>query len=86
MYNNLSNKKIKIPLVNKWYFALTLIFVLMRFMNIIDWSPIWLLSPLWLPFGICLLFISIPYILLVFIYGIEALIKYIDKIKNKWKK
>ena len=75
-----------IPLINKWYFWLTLIFILMRYLNIIQWSPLWILSPLWLPWVSCLLLICIPYLLLVVIWIIEAIFKYINKLKRKWKK
>lgn len=76
----------KIPLINKWYIFLTLIFILMKFLKIIDWSPLWILSPLWLPIVICLLLISAPYILIGIIWCIEELIKYINKLKRKWRK
>ena len=84
--NNIQeNKKLfSIPLISHWYVILTLIFVLMRITNIINWSPLWILSPLWLPWIIVILLISIPYLLLGLIWSIEALIKYINKLK--WKK
>ena len=78
------DKKISIPLINHWYVILTLIFILMRVTNIINWSPLWILSPLWLPWIIVILLISIPYILLGIIWCIEAIIKYIQNIK--WKR
>ena len=90
LQNNNQETKTKqlfsIPLINKWYFILTLIFILMRITNIIDWSPLWLLSPLWLPWCIVILLISIPYILLGIIWIIEEFIKYIKNLKRKWKK
>ena len=84
----MENKKtfFKIPLIGKWYFLLTLIFILMRYLDIIHWSPLWILSPLWLPWVSCLLLICIPYIFLIIIWIIEAIIKYINKLKRKWKK
>ena len=85
---NKTKKLIIIPLISHWYFILTLIFILMRTTNIIDWSPLWILSPLWLPWILVIFLISIPYILLGIIWIIEDSIKYIKKISNKlkWKK
>lgn len=85
---NKTKKLISIPLISHWYFILTLIFILMRITNIIDWSPLWILSPLWLPWILVIFLISIPYILLGIIWIIENSIKYIKKIINKlkWKK
>lgn len=81
---------IKIPLVNVWYFVLTLIFITMRFANVIDWSPIWLLSPLWIPFALCFILILLYYILLGLVYFICWVVKYSYKlyyiIKSKFKK
>ena len=79
--NNIQeNKKLfSIPLISHWYIILTLIFILMIINNIIDWSPLWILSPLWLPWFIVILLISIPYLLLGIIWSIK------NKIK-KWKK
>lgn len=84
--NNDNKTLIKIPLINKWYVVLTLIFILMRVTNITEWSPLWILSPLWLPWVIVVLLICIPYILLGIIWIIEDLMKYINKLKRKWKK
>lgn len=84
--NNDNKTLIKIPLINKWYVVLTLIFILMRVTNIIEWSPLWILSPLWLPWVIVVLLICIPYILLGIIWIIGDLMKYINKLKRKWKK
>lgn len=79
--NNNQNIKtlFKFPLVNLWYFVCTLIFILMRVTNIIDWSPIWILCPLWLPWVLALAFVIIPYILL----GIINIIDYIFFRKRK---
>ena len=74
---------IRIPLVNIWYFALTLIFILLRISNIVDWSAVWLLSPLWIPWAIAGCFMCIPTILLGIIYIIELFIKLFKKLKHK---
>lgn len=34
--------------------ALTLLFIAMKLMGAIDWSWVWVLSPLWIPFAIVL--------------------------------
>jgi len=79
---NTTKSLINIPLVNIWYVILTLIFILMRVVCIIDWSPLWILSPLWIPIIVSLsLFISI-YIIKFVILGIIYLIDYFDKKKK----
>lgn len=68
----MNNEKpiLRIPIINKWYVIITLIFILMRYLNIIDWNPIWILSPLWMPIIIALLIIFIIYFFkfLLFLY------------------
>ena len=77
-YNNYSKKNktlFKIPLINIWYVIITLIFILMRVTNIIDWSPLWILAPLWIPWILVLLVIIIPYSLLGIVWVIDWIIK-----------
>lgn len=77
----MNNKPLfKIPLINIWYVILSLIFITMRFGNIIDWQPIWLLSPLWIPFALCFTLIILYYILLGLVYLIDWIIKYLKKL------
>ena len=87
---NKEKKLFTIPLVNKWYVVLTLIFILMRITHIIDWSPLWILSPLWLPFVLCIIILGCPYIILgigwVILTIWEFLEKYYRKLKIKWKR
>lgn len=61
--NNKANDIITFPLLNKWTIIITLIFMLAKYMNIIDWSAIWIFSPLWIPLSIALLLMIILYIL-----------------------
>jgi len=68
-----------IPLVSIWYIIITLIFILMRVTNIISWSPLWILSPLWLPTAFCICF----YIVYVVLLLIVNIMNYIYKIYNK---
>ena len=66
-----TRKIFSLPLINKWYVILTLIFILMRVTHIISWSPLWILSPLWIPWVIAGLTIVIPYVLLFIITIID---------------
>ena len=61
-----------IPLFGWYYICITLVFILMRYLQIIDWSPLWLLSPLWVPAVIAFSIIFVLYFLklIVFITGI----------------
>lgn len=73
------NKSIfTIQLINIWYVIITLIFILMRVTNIIDWSPLWILCPLWLPWAFLIGFCIIFYLL----KGLVYLIDFIDKRKR----
>ncbi len=77
-YNNYPKKNktlFKIPLINIWYVIITLIFILMRVTNIIDWSPLWILAPLWIPWILVLSVIVIPYSLLGIVWIIDWIIK-----------
>jgi len=49
--------------------ALTLIFITLKLIDKIDWSWIWVLSPLWIPF---LIFIAVVIIVLI-VVGVVAL-------------
>ena len=74
----MENSKFRIPLFSWYYVGITLVFILMRYLEIIDWSPLWLLSPLWLPAAIAFSIIFILYFLklLVFIIGIITFKKF----------
>lgn len=69
----MNNKKniFTFPLINIWTVIITLIFILMRIYNIIDWSPLWILSPLWIPTFIALSIIFILYFLKFIIFIIS---------------
>ena len=66
-----TRKIFSLPLINKWYVILTLIFILMRVTHIISWSPLWILAPLWIPWTIAGITIVIPYVLLFIITIID---------------
>jgi len=68
----MENKVYSIPLFSWYYIGITLIFILMRYLEIINWSPLWLLSPLWLPIVISFVIMFILYFLklIVFLIGL----------------
>ena len=47
--------------------ALALIFIALKLCNVINWSWLWVLSPLWLPFSIVLVCLVI--VLIILFYG-----------------
>lgn len=78
MLNKQNNIKFTIPLFSWYYIGISLVFILMRCLELIDWSPLWLLSPLWLPGVIALSVMFIVYFLkfIVFIIGIITFKKF----------
>lgn len=48
-----------------FYGLLTIVFIVLKLLNVISWSWIWVLSPLWISFGIGFIF-TIIYLLLLF--------------------
>ncbi len=68
-----------IPLINIWYVIVTLIFILMRITNIIDWSPIWILSPLWIPWAIAFSMFVVLFVLKCIVAIIDIVINLINK-------
>jgi len=67
----MENKPIfTIPIFSFWYVIISLILILMRVTNIVDWSPIVLLLPIWLPI-VFVIFIT------VVIYTLKAIIYFI---------
>lgn len=73
-----NNSIFRIPLFSWYYVGITLIFILMKYLEIIDWSPLWLLSPLWVPAVIAFSIIFVLYFLklIVFIIGIITFKKF----------
>ena len=70
----MDSKKMTIVLLSPYSIALTLIFIICRALNIIDWHYIWILSPLWIPTAVAVgisitvyLFIGIAYLILFII-------------------
>lgn len=57
----------KISLFNWWYVVITLIFILMKYLDMIDWGPLWILSPLWIPSFIGIVLMFIVYLLKILI-------------------
>ena len=58
-----NNSIFRIPLFSWYYVAITLIFILMKFLKMIDWTPLWILSPLWIPTFIAFTIIFVLYLL-----------------------
>lgn len=71
---------IKIPLMNWWYIILTLVFILAKNSGIIDWSPLWILSPLWIPSAIAL----IIWIIIMFLRILLEIISFINSLYRKY--
>lgn len=71
----MENRKFTIPLLSWYYVGITLIFILMRYLGIIDWSPLWLLSPLWVPSVIACIIISVLYFLNLIVFLISLFYK-----------
>ena len=46
--------------------ALALVFIVLKLCNVINWSWIWVLSPLWLPFSIGLVCLVVALIILFY--------------------
>jgi hypothetical protein len=44
---------------------LTIVFIALKLMNYITWSWLWVLSPLWIPFALLVLFAGIALIIAV---------------------
>lgn len=80
--NSNKSKFLKIPLISKWHILVTLIFIIMKVTNIIDWNPLWILSPLWLPWLFALSCIVIPYLFLGIILLCDYFYNKIQKLKN----
>ncbi len=43
--------------------TLTIVFLILKLCNVIDWSWWWVLSPLWISLGICIIFLIIVLII-----------------------
>ena len=71
----MENSKFTIPLFSWYYVCITLIFILMRYLEMIDWSPVWLLSPLWVPSVIAFTIIFILYFLKLITFLISLFYK-----------
>ena len=71
----MENSKFTIPLFSWYYVCITLIFILMRYLEMIDWPPIWLLSPLWVPSIIAFTIIFILYFLKLIVFLISLFYK-----------
>lgn len=41
---------------------LTIVFIVLKLINVITWSWVWVLAPLWIPFSLLILFLIIVFI------------------------
>lgn len=60
----MNNIKIELGCLPGFTTLLTIVFITLKLCNVISWSWIWILSPIWITFG--LLGILIPIIILFF--------------------
>ena len=67
-------KKLTIPIINLWYVVVTLIFILLKYLGMIDWPIIWILSPLWIPITIAISISIIIYFLKFIIFLIDTFV------------
>jgi membrane protein YdbS with pleckstrin-like domain len=51
--------------------ALTIAFIILKLMNVISWSWLWVLSPIWISIGIVFVLVLIPFILFLIGCSIE---------------
>jgi len=58
----------KIPLINMYSILITLIFILMQYINIINWHWIWIISPLWIPLAFAIVIMIVIYLFKFIIY------------------
>lgn len=63
-----SNNRHKISLEGAWVLLFTLLFVTLKLTHQVEWSWLWVLSPLWIPIA----FVLIIAILAFLIYGVLA--------------
>jgi hypothetical protein len=58
---------------------ITLILVILKLTGVIDWSWVWVTSPIWIPIALALfiLFVALGVVVILFAMGVDR-----DKIKN----
>jgi hypothetical protein len=79
MSNKKSGCSVSLPMI-------TLILVILKLTGVIDWSWVWVTSPIWIPIALVLfiLFVALGVVVILFAIGVDG-----DKIKdglNKLKK
>jgi hypothetical protein len=79
MSNKKSGCSVSLPMI-------TLILVILKLTGVIDWSWVWITSPIWIPIALILfiLFVALGVVVILFAMGVDR-----DKIKdglNKLKK
>ena len=43
---------------------LTIVFIVLKLTNVINWSWLWVLSPVWIPFAIVLIGLGVTYLII----------------------
>ena len=61
--NNENKPAFTIPIFSPWYVIISLILILMRVTNIVDWPPMVLLLPIWFPITFVIFIIVVLYII-----------------------
>ena len=54
-----TNKNVNIRLGGNFFTTLGLIFIVLKLLDVITWSWLWVLSPFWIPLGILLVILLI---------------------------
>ena len=72
MSNKKSGCSVSLPMI-------TLILVILKLTGVIDWSWVWVTSPIWIPIALVLfiLFVALGVVVILFAIGVDR-----DKIKN----
>ena len=76
--NNIQSPIIKFPLITPYTVIITLLFMISKYMGLIDWDIIWIFSPLWIPSAIALL-------IMIWIWICKSIIYLLDYIRFKRK-
>ena len=72
--------------MNLWYVILTLVFILAKNSGIIDWGPLWILSPLWIPSAIALIIWIVICLLKLIVFIYENYNRYKNRRSKGWWK
>lgn len=74
--NNNSNKNVTVSLGGGFTGLLTIVFIVLKLIGQIQWSWIWVLSPLWIPIA---LFLAIIIVILLACLIVGLIDNYVEK-------